>query len=550
MDKDEPTISETKECVMQLKNNKAMGPRGEAAEMYKAACEEFLGSTSEALASVHAEALEIWRGTKPPSAHTIGDGVLIYKNRGSRNDVGNFRMIMLLAIASKVVAMLMNKKILKPLVEHICDDTHNAYRDLRGPRDPQYVVRRIMEMFRNGADEGNLSRTLKLLFVDLKKAYPSVHHGGMWMILEKKLHVPPNVVLYLKRVHALFKGSPVIEGKRAPEPFRMTNGLREGCPLSCALLNIYFHFIVMTWREVCRTHHGDDFGVKIEYGTDGIIRKESAIRNGKAKQCHTVSDEGFADDMVTVNAAPNEQFRREGEYLNGITKDFGGCFNLVKLEWMEVKHIHQELARTLRRYDKIDKNLDESELGGNVLYIGGQRVRKTRIYTYLGGLLASDRDLGTSRDIAARVFKMNTAVIRLRHVFRSEDVTRQDKKMLAESLALGVLLYGVSGWALRAEHLRKLRTAWNWATRKIANFTMFDMQHYAITHKQLRKKYGLVEIGQHIIHYTAGFIRHVGRALHASTEQRAIMAAFFGSVVGCRRTGRLWGAKGAALISS
>ena len=114
-----------------------------------------------------------------------------------------------------------------------------------------------------------------------------------------------------------------------------------------------------------------------------------------------------------------------------------------------IKGLQEELQK---------KGATEAELSAvDVLRIGGQRIRKTRIYKYFGGLLATDADLGVTRDVKARCTKARMRVWGFRALFRSKRTTLRVRRAVLTAIIAPTLLYGASNWAIRRPHLQRLR---------------------------------------------------------------------------------------------
>ena len=110
------------------------------------------------------------------------DAILIplYKRKGALKDWNNWRGIVLLNIASKIHAFLLNRA-LRDLSDRLVPETQVGFRSEHGSADGLLVVRRVLECFRNmtGNDSG-----VFLLFVDLKKKrsmrWTNKFYGSSW----------------------------------------------------------------------------------------------------------------------------------------------------------------------------------------------------------------------------------------------------------------------------------------------------------------------------------------------------------------------------------
>ena len=87
--------------------------------------------------------------------------------------------------------------------------------------------------------------SLYLAFVDLHKAYDSVNHDNLWMILQRKYHLPINLVRVLCMLHHSTRGA-VRADKRVSEEFDIITGVRQEDILSPTLFHLFFDAIIAT----------------------------------------------------------------------------------------------------------------------------------------------------------------------------------------------------------------------------------------------------------------------------------------------------------------
>ena len=84
-------------------------------------------------------------------------------------------------------------------------------------------------------------------FIDLKKAYDSVNHEALFYIL-KELDINGQYLSLIQDIYSKTKCAVKVNGKRT-DFFRYTKGVRQGCPLSPLLFNIFINGIVDKLRN-------------------------------------------------------------------------------------------------------------------------------------------------------------------------------------------------------------------------------------------------------------------------------------------------------------
>ena len=96
-------------------------------------------------------------------------------------------------------------------------------------------------------------------FIDLKKAYDSVHHDSLWNILQHSYGLSPKL---LSIIHPLHDDSTaaVRAYRRVSDEFPVTSGVHKGCVLVPTLFNLYFDVAI---RICLENHHQQGRGIKM-----------------------------------------------------------------------------------------------------------------------------------------------------------------------------------------------------------------------------------------------------------------------------------------------
>ena len=80
------------------------------------------------------------------------------------------------------------------------------------------------------------------LYVDFNKAFNSVPHAALWQVLHH-LRIPTQVLHILKSMYATAQEFPLVHN-HPYSSFRLTRGLRQGCPLSPLLFSLYANLLL------------------------------------------------------------------------------------------------------------------------------------------------------------------------------------------------------------------------------------------------------------------------------------------------------------------
>ncbi|XP_076066121.1 uncharacterized protein LOC143039763 [Oratosquilla oratoria] len=106
-----PSLDEVRNAIKAMKNNKAAGPDGIPAEIYK-----FGGDVIQH--QLHQLLTKIWINEDVPSDFRDANIITIYKRKGDISECGNYRGISLLATAGKLLARILNNHLREFFLRH------------------------------------------------------------------------------------------------------------------------------------------------------------------------------------------------------------------------------------------------------------------------------------------------------------------------------------------------------------------------------------------------------------------------------------------------
>ena len=194
-----------------LKNNKAAGTDGIHPEWIKHVGNKLLNRIYELVRQIWKEERisEEWNGTII---------VPIYK-KGDTERCESYRGIALGNTAYKILANIILVKI-KPYVENITGDYQNGFRDGRSVTDNTSALKIINEKI------WEFNQSVHYLFIDLQKAYDSIHRDRLWKCMED--FTIPKILINMCRTYVQKARSVVrIEGT-IPSFFANKTGLKQG----------------------------------------------------------------------------------------------------------------------------------------------------------------------------------------------------------------------------------------------------------------------------------------------------------------------------------
>jgi hypothetical protein len=197
----------------------------------------------------------------------IGLVIPLHK-KGDRNDCNKYRGVVLLAMGSRILARVLADRIrIWAEAMELLDEEQAGFRKGRNTADVTQIMYRIQEdatdlkrrVEKNGGtipDEEKPSARL----LDLKKAYPRVNKYAMWKIL-RKYGMGERSLRAIMNLHETTEYR-VKSREGESDPWIPQRGLREGCPSSPPLFNI-FHQVSMRLATRARKRRADEMGLEM-----------------------------------------------------------------------------------------------------------------------------------------------------------------------------------------------------------------------------------------------------------------------------------------------
>jgi len=205
---------------------------------------------------LHKLILMIWNNEQLPQQWNEGIICPVYK-KGDRLNCNNYRPIILLNIAYKIFAVLLNKRLLENK-ENKLEDNQMGLRSNTSTIDNIFIIRQIFEK----SHEYNID--LYNIFVDYTHAFDSFYRSKLIECLKK--FDAPDKLIRLTALTLIQIRAPVKIKRDLTEEFIVGCGVKQGDPLSATLFSLGIDTILkqmglrgnITTRLKQCTAYGDD----------------------------------------------------------------------------------------------------------------------------------------------------------------------------------------------------------------------------------------------------------------------------------------------------
>ena len=383
--------------------------------------------------------------------------------QGDLSQPGNYRGIMLLEVAYKVLAILIHDR-LQPLVESLDHEAQCGFRPGRGCQDAIFAVNMAIKKRREHNKE------TWIMFLDLVKVFDRVPRDMLWAVLEK-FGTPIKLIRLIKSLHDNFKVD--FEVENCKHSINCTIGVKQGDILGPVLFVVFIAAIMITWlklhdRPLCAFKTKNDFCLTGRRVTSSGIDFE-------------FPDSEYADDTAVLFESRNDLVTYIPLLLNHF-KRFGMEVHVgdISLPDKPSKTKILFVSAPFKSYHDSntfdDTNLSLIDLGD------GKFIPITDHFCYLGRILS--RDCRDDLDITNRIKRASNAFGALRKsIFSNTNVSKKVKASVYESLVLPIALYGSESWCLTEKLFNVLRLFHRNCVRAMCRINLLHVRRYRISNE-------------------------------------------------------------------
>ena len=317
------SLTELTEAVTRAKNGKACGPDGIMIEYIKHATENVIKTLLILMNATFCHVIY-------PKAWSINYLKTLYK-KDAKDDPDNYRGLAIGSAIGKLYSMILLQRLEKFIDKNnLLSPNQIGFRKGFRTADHIYVLKTLVTKITK-----NKNTKLFVAFIDFKKAYDTVNRSKLLERLSK-MGVGHKFLSNLKALYTNVEY--IIKSKSSlSKPIPSNLGLKQGCPLSPLLFNLYI----------------DDISEYIENMTDPDVSLQGQM----------ISHFLYADDLVLLSTS-KEGLQTKLDGLSKFAEDRDLTVNTKKSKIMVFN-------KTGRRY-KVD------------IKINGNKLEVVQKFTYLG----------------------------------------------------------------------------------------------------------------------------------------------------------------------
>ncbi|KAL4152683.1 hypothetical protein QTP88_000516 [Uroleucon formosanum] len=369
--------SEFEDALQTMKKNKAPGPDRLNTELLQQTDDEIKNALYELLCKIYET------GIIPRDFGCSRLVILPKKPRA--NQCENFRTLSLISHAAKLLTIIVSKRISKRIEVRLDNDQY-GFRKNKGTREAILGLRVILEK------QIERQKITYMAFIDLEKAFDSINWTSLFKILEEtEIDFKDRRILY--KIYE--EQETTININTTTVTARIQKGVRQECPLSPALFNVFIEKAINFIK-----HWLEQKGIGVKIG--GVL----------------ITMLRFADDIVVL-ATSEEDLQAALNVMNFTFKEYSLKINSAK-------------TKTLVCYKKNVPSIN--------ITLENKEIIQVDHFKYLGSIITDD---GKSiKEIRSRIGQANNTFLKKRKILTSKNMNIATKKRLIKTYVWSVALYG------------------------------------------------------------------------------------------------------------
>ncbi|KAH6588787.1 hypothetical protein BASA50_010493 [Batrachochytrium salamandrivorans] len=400
-------------ALLQMSPRKAPGDDGITTAFYQAALYMPANTQEGDPPTPFARALlrvcgQVFASATIPRAWLCASIVSIDKKDGDPLNPGDKRGIALINVGLKLVC-----KVLQMRIERFVETNNLLSYEQAGFRKREECVGQVVSLVDIIQRRQNAGINTHVLFIDIRKAFDTVPVGALLWKLQN-MGFPRRTLAFLKALYTS-SSARARAGSLLSDPFPVQRGVRQGCPLSGLLFNLFINDILDGVAPIT---------------VPGLPRDTNPIRGLMYADDVAV----FADSEQSLLAASTaiEQWANQWEMQFGVAK----C---------------GIISFTGHLAPRLDSPLD--------IRLHGQLVSRVESYKYLGVLI--DSKLDHSAWFKQKRSALEHTISALHPVLADHQLTVNYRSRIFSAVVMGKAYYGLELVGGNKSHLAPLQTTIN-----------------------------------------------------------------------------------------
>jgi hypothetical protein len=366
----------------------------------------------------------MWQDQYVPACWRRAQIVSIFKGKGDPLDMNDYRGISLMPVPLKLLLVIMAARL-----ERVLAARGLLAREQAGFRQGEECAGQAAALYEVLQRRRLKDKQTYAMFVDLSKAYDIVPQEALFAKMEQ-LGIRGRMLGFVRCVYSVSDLCVRLPMGASPT-IRLKRGLRQGCPMSPILFDVFINDM---------------------YGPPGEVREGLGVRvPGVPEEEGRVTGLLFADDLVAL-ASSRRGIQRQANLVSRWCAKWEMKVGIKKCGVMCVEPGGEERG--------------QARLRRRAIYISEEAVPVVEEYTYLGLVFRRDLDLGVM--VEGRLAKAQKAWGTMRPFLSTASVPLAARVQVLRSVILASLMYGGEVWGMQAQRTQRAQTWLNRVLRVVA----------------------------------------------------------------------------------
>lgn len=412
------TWRELQETIMSMSRNKAPGESGIPVEYYLLAVESKEDRSKAMPTESNLFGQLLLLAVRGMLEHSVVPPCLrravlvsVPKRDCDLTLLDSYRGISLMESLLKIVCTLLNRRLSAAI-----EARDLLAKDQAGFRKKEEGIAQVVALNEICGRRAAVGKPTYLAFLDLKKAYDRVPHGALMQTL-RRFGVHGNAFAFIQRLYAVSSSRVRLPCGMSDE-IKLQRGLRQGCPLSCLLYDMF----------------ADDSRYSLQgLGVDvpGVTERATKL--------------DFADDQVLLAGSAAE--------LQEALKRMSAWGDLHEMEF------------GVKKCGVMVMHGPQSHLDNINLQLQGQELPRVTCYRYLGIMVDTTFDVKTM--LGAREERIKNATAACVPFLRCKRIPISIRLTIVRACLLPIATFGGELWGFNKAHAARLQRAFDFGLKLV-----------------------------------------------------------------------------------
>ena len=322
----------------------------------------------------------------------------LYKEN-EKNNPDNYRGICISNALLKCLCLILNNRLKLFCHENeLIASEQIGFREKSRTSDHIFTLKHLVTNHLN-AKKGN---KVFACFIDLRKAYDSINHKALFHKL-RKYNINGNFLSLIQNLYQKTKCAVKVNGRRT-DFFQYSKGVRQGCPLSPLLFNLFIN---------------------------GIVKCLNKNNPKPLKLNQNISCLLYADDLVIFSSSKE-----------GLQKSLDAAANYFSKWNLDINY---DKTKCMIFNKRGDKGKHEFNIKGNI-------IKNVKVYKYLG-IHISSKNCSLKNSLNELAKKANRALFSLKSNLNLMKMPVGLVLKLFDTMIVPILLYGAEVWVATGKYL-------------------------------------------------------------------------------------------------